>query len=316
MNATGFDANTIEEGPEPNGGVDLTPFLSIVNRGFLRSTAPSVLTSLMRPAREVGTLYSQLVLVRRRASERRLREFERWRASWEKMSAALDAYYEGNETVFWEWVEKHIEHAPDGLLREDFARRMPRTSKELYPHAFLHHLKHHKRRLGIIEDPVRLDQIRSEIKLFGSLRRALDTLCADGSETTREQMLDQMIQFTLHSELDKSSPPGSDPDKQLVNEVSNLIRRQARLERNSFPELSEFLGDPDALAPYDAVDEKLLREWPCNLAWHRLTPREFEVLEMTLDNQRQSEIAAHLSITEGRVSQLLDQVRQKLADIA
>ncbi len=148
------------------------------------------------------------------------------------------------------------------------------------------------------------------------MRQALDTLCAGGSETTRKQMLDHMFQITLHSEWDKPPPPGSDPDKQLINEVSNLIRRQARLERNNFPELSEFLGDPDALAPYDAVDEKLLREWLCNLARHRLTPREFEVLEMTLDNQRQSEIAAHLSITEGRVSQLLDQVRQKLADIA
>jgi hypothetical protein len=231
------------------------------------------------------------------------------------MSAALHAYFEGNEADFWKWVEQYIEHAPDGLLREDFARRMPRTSKELYPHAFLHHLKHHKRRLGMIGDPAKLDQVRSSIKLYSDLEQALDVLCA-GSGTTREQMLNQMIQFTLHSEWDKPPPPSSDPNKQLINEVSNLIRRQARRERNSFPELSEFLGDPEAPALYHAVDEKLLCEWLCTLAQHRLTPREFEVLEMTLDNQRQSEIAAHLSITEGRVSQLLNQVRQKLADIA
>jgi hypothetical protein len=315
MDATVFDANRIEEGPEPNGGMDLTPLLSSLSRTFERSSTLSIVTSLMRPPREVDTLFSRLVLGPRRASEQRLREIERLRLFYERMSIALDAYREGNEDVFWEWVERHIEHAPDGLLRERLRARMPRTSKELYPYTFLYYLKHHKRRLGIIGDPVRLDQIRSEIKLFGSLRQALDVLC-DGSETTREQMLGLMIQFTLHSEWDKPRPPRSDPDKQLVNEVSNLIRRQARLERNSFPELSEFLGDPDALASYDAVDENLHREWLCNLARYRLTPREFEVLEMTLDNQRQSEIAAHLSITEGRVSQLLDQVRQKLADIA
>jgi hypothetical protein len=315
MDATGFDANIIEERPEPNGGTDLTPFLSSLNRAFVRSTVPFILTSLRRPAREVGTLYSQLVLGPRRASEQRLQEFERRRRSWEKMSAALHAYFEGNEAVFWEWVEEYIEHAADGLLREDFARRMPRTSKELYPHAFLHHLKHHKRRLVIVGDPARLDQVRSGIKQYGDLAQALDELCA-GSETTREQMLGLMIQYTLRSEWDTPPPPDSDPNKQLVNEVTNLIRRQARRERNSFPELSEFIGDPDALAPYHAVDEMLFREWLCNLARQRLTSREFEVFEMTLDNQRQNKIAAHLGITEGRVTQLLDQVHQKLADIA
>jgi hypothetical protein len=246
---------------------------------------------------------------------RTIEHLEQWRPFWEEMSAALHAYYEGDEGAFWEWVERYIEHAPDGLLRESFARRMPRTSEELFPHAFLHHLKHHKRRLDIIGDPVRLDQIRSEIKLFHSMRQALDMLC-DGSGTTREEMLDQMIQFTLHSEWDKPPPRGSDPNKQLINEICNLVRRQARREANSLPELSEFVGDPDALTPYRAVDKELFHEWFCSLARLRLTPRELEVFEMTLDNQRQSEIAAHLSITEGRVSQLLNRVRQKLTDIA
>jgi RNA polymerase sigma factor (sigma-70 family) len=122
----------------------------------------------------------------------------------------------------------------------------------------------------------------------------------------------------LHSEWDKPPPPGSDPNKQLVKEVSNLIRRQAGAEtnRSSLRELSEFIDDPGALAPYDAVINKSDHEWLCPLARQRLTPREFQVFEMTLDNQRQNEIAAHLSISEGRVSQLLEQVQQKLADMA
>jgi sigma-70-like protein len=90
----------------------------------------------------------------------------------------------------------------------------------------------------------------------------------------------------------------------------------ARLDDPDLPELAKFFEDPTSLAPYFAVEEKLLSEWLITAARQRLTQREFEVFEMTLDNQRQSEIATRLGITPGRVSQLLKQVQQKLADIA
>lgn len=90
----------------------------------------------------------------------------------------------------------------------------------------------------------------------------------------------------------------------------------ARLDDPDLPELARFVEDPSSLAPYYAVENKLLSEWLITAARQRLSPREFEVFEMRWHGHKQNDIAAHLGITKGRVSQLLGQVREKLADIA
>jgi hypothetical protein len=320
MDATGFDASTMEERSEP---LEWSPFISSL--GAYRPASQIVSQFLAT----IAGRYSQPVDPLR--SIRSLqREMERWRPVWEfwdEMSTALNAYFEGDEHVFWEWVERHLGHKPDELLREALSVRMPRSSKELYPHGLLFHLKHHRDRLQIIDDPARFNEILSGISTrFGSLELALDVLCA-GSETTREQMLDQMLQFTLRSEWDKPPPPGSDPNKSLVNEVSNLVRRQARLEGKSaktvnleqrlaslddLPELSKFFGDPQALAAYLAVEDKLLLEWLAELARQRLTPHEFEVFELRPSGLALKEIATLRGVTPGAVRKQWYDIRHKL----
>jgi hypothetical protein len=90
----------------------------------------------------------------------------------------------------------------------------------------------------------------------------------------------------------------------------------ARLDDPDLPDLSRFFEDPHSLALYDAVHNKLLLEWLDILVQQRLSSRELEVLAMMRHGYKQSEMAARLGITEGRVSQLVSQVQIKLADIA
>ena len=328
----GFDANTIEERSEPlewpRSWVGLISPLGVY-RAALQSARPfTVRGRLAEILVEMADRHRQLVDPWQsiRALHSVTQEFARWRPFWEELSAALDAYYEGNEDAFLEWVERHIEHAPDGLLREELKTRMPRSSEEFYPHGFLFHLKHHRYRLQIIDDPTRFNEILSGIKRFGSLKQALDVLCA-GSKTTHEQRLGQMLQVTLHSEWGKPPPPGSDPDKQLVNEVSDLVRREARLEGRSdktvnleqrlaslddLPEISKYFDDPQALAAYLAVDDKLFLEWVAELARQRLTSHELEVFELRLSGLALKEIAALRGVTPGAVRKQWYDIRHKL----
>jgi hypothetical protein len=168
MDATGFDASTIEETPEPlelplSGGVGFISSLYAslnVYRATLPLT-PSIIQTTRHLTAELARRYSQPFDPLRgiRALHSITREIVRWKPFWKELSAALDAYYEGNEDVFLEWVERYIEHAPDGLLREELRTRMPRSSEEFYPHGFLFHLKHHRDRLQIINDPARFNEI-------------------------------------------------------------------------------------------------------------------------------------------------------------
>jgi hypothetical protein len=291
MNATGFDASTIEEGLEPqewprSGGVGFISSLYAslnVYRATLPLTPPIIQTTRHLTA-ELAHRYSQPFDPLRtiRALHSINREIVRWQPFWEELGAALDTYCEGDKDTFLEWVKRYIEHdALDGLLRERLRERMPRTREEFYPHAFLYYLKHHKHRLRIIDHPTTRNQIRRRIKLFPSLEQALDVLRA-GSERTREQMLDHMIQVTLHCEWDKPPPPGSDPIKQLVNEVGNLVRRQARLE-------GEWANSPLQGKEYDTA--------PHNVAlWHTATPQEEKSISLgqrlvSLDDEELPELS-------------------------
>jgi hypothetical protein len=124
MNATGFDANAIEEGWEllewlRSGGVGLISSLGVYRaaqiaypiaqtRERLAAAVAGRYSQLWDPWRPIRSLHWQLSQV--------VQEFERWRPFWEELRAALHAYYEGNEDVFLAWVEKYVQRAPDGLL--------------------------------------------------------------------------------------------------------------------------------------------------------------------------------------------------------
>jgi hypothetical protein len=82
------------------------------------------------------------------------------------------------------------------------------------------------------------------------------------------------------------------------------------------PQLAKFFGDPKSLAPHLAVEDGLLLEWLEELARQRLTSGEFAVFAMMRSGYKQYEMASRLGVTKGRVSQLVKQVHQKLADIA
>jgi predicted XRE-type DNA-binding protein len=86
------------------------------------------------------------------------------------------------------------------------------------------------------------------------------------------------------------------------------------LDDPDLPELPKFFEDPDAFADYECADRVVLLEQI--IARTGLTQRELDVLLLKHQDLKQKEIARHLGITEGRVSQLLKAAERKIANVA
>jgi RNA polymerase sigma factor (sigma-70 family) len=100
------------------------------------------------------------------------------------------------------------------------------------------------------------------------------------------------------------------PEDEKGKLKAQLVRLDAK------PWLAALFEDPNALAAYHAIDNHLASECLAIVARQRLSSREFEVFDLRWHGYKQNEIAVRLGISKGRVSQLLSQVREKLADIA
>jgi hypothetical protein len=111
MNATGFDASTIDENErvEPlewprSGGVGI-----ISSLGVYRPASQIVSQFIATIAGRYSQPFDPLRGIRALRSINR--EIVRRQPFWEELSAALDAYYEGNEDAFLEWVERNVSYS-------------------------------------------------------------------------------------------------------------------------------------------------------------------------------------------------------------
>jgi len=262
---------------------------------------------------------------------------------------AIDAFQHGEKDQLWSWVEERNGGKPDSLLHTQLRTGMPKIDDaEAGPMLSLARrwAKGHKKRLTAKFESS--DERRAEVRRYseslykrGELRRALDESddsldeiqravfevekrLASGNTPTLG-MVERRIKYDSRpSHRSVDSPRRSkEPDVAAHNAAlwhtaaSQEHKGISHLPRlaylDSLPELADFFNDPDALAAYVSVDDKLLREWFAKLARQRLAPSELEVFELRLAGLSNKEIAARRGTKQSTVRGILHSAVQKLA---
>jgi DNA-binding CsgD family transcriptional regulator len=224
-----------------------------------------------------------------------------WDAFWQPAKAAI---LQGDETAIRAWVEDRIGIKPDSVLRarlsaKELGEATPRQTWDLVDGRGSR-LRRSAKAQGIER---RRPEIRRRIKRFPSLERALEALALE--DQTLEQVLGEQILSLAYKAQEEAG--GSLSDADLVREITGQLRRDA----------SEWGGTRQEelllLAEF-AEREVFLKQ---ALEWGKqagLTPREFEVYKLFLENPKikYREVAQKLGMSTSQVGMLKHRVKHTL----
>jgi len=225
-----------------------------------------------------------------------------WDAFWQPAKAAI---LQGDETGVRAWVEDRIGIKPDSVLRarlsaKELGEATPRQTWELVDGRGAR-LRRSAKAQSVER---RRPEIRRRIKRFPSLERALEALALE--DQTLEQVLGEHILSLAYKAQEEAGRPLSDAE--LVREITGQLRRDAS-EWGGTRREEELL----LLAEF-AEREVFLKQ---ALEWGRqagLTPREFEVYKLFLENPKikYREVAHKLGMSTSQVGVLKHRIKRTL----
>ena len=224
-----------------------------------------------------------------------------WEAFWQPAKAAISG---GDETGIRAWVEDRIGIKPDSVLRvrlsaKQLGEATPRETWDLVDGRG----SRLRRSANAQSVERRRPEIRGRIKRFPSLERALKALALE--DQTLEQVLQEHILSLAYEAQEEGGRPLSDAE--LVRIITGQLRRDASecggTRREELLLLAEFVER-----------EALLKQ---ALEWGRqagLTPREFEVYKLFLENPKikYREVAHKLGMSTSQVGVLKHRIKHTL----
>jgi DNA-binding CsgD family transcriptional regulator len=224
-----------------------------------------------------------------------------WDAFWQPAKAAI---LQGDETGIRAWVEDRIGIKPDPVLRarlsaKELAEATPRQTWELVDG------RGSRLRRSAQAQSVerRRPEIRRRIKRFPSVERALKALALE--EQTPEQVLQEHILSLAYKAEEEAG--GALSEAELARIITRQLRRDAseshKTRREELLLLAEFVER-----------EALLKR---ALEWGRqagLTPREFEVYKLLIENPKikYREVAHKLGMSTSQVGVLKHRIKHTL----
>jgi DNA-binding CsgD family transcriptional regulator len=224
-----------------------------------------------------------------------------WHAFWQPAKAAI---LQGDETGIRAWVEDRIGIKPDSVLKarlssKELGEATPRETWDLVDG------RGSKLRRSAKDQSVerRRPGIRRRIKRFPSLERALEALALE--DQTREQVLQEHILSLAYKAQEEAGGPLSDAD--LVRIITGQLRRDASecggTRQEELLLLAEFAER--------GVFLKQALEWGRQAG---LTPREFEVYKLFLENPKikYREAAEKLGMSTSQVGVLKHRIKHTL----
>lgn len=224
-----------------------------------------------------------------------------WHAFWQPAKAAI---LQGDETGIRAWVEDRIGIKPDSVLRarlsaKELGEATPRQTWDLVDGRG----SRLRRRAKAQSVERRRPEIRRRIKRFPSLERALEALALE--DQTLEQVLGEHILSLAYKAQEEAGRPLSDAE--LVRIITRQLRRD--VSEGGGTRQEELL----LLAEF-AEREVLLKR---ALEWGRqagLTPREFEVYKLFLENPniKYREAAHKLGMSTSQVGVLKHRIKHTL----
>jgi DNA-binding CsgD family transcriptional regulator len=224
-----------------------------------------------------------------------------WDAFWQPAKAAI---LQGDETGIRAWVEDRIGIKPDSVLRarlraKELGEATPRQTWDLVDGRG----SRLRRRAKAQSVERRRPEIRRRIKRFPSLERALEALALE--DQTLEQVLGEHILSLAYKAQEEAGRPLSDAE--LVRIITWQLRRD--VSEGGGTRQEELL----LLAEF-AEREVLLKR---ALEWGRqagLTPREFEVYKLFLENPniKYREAAHKLGMSTSQVGVLKHRIKHTL----
>jgi DNA-binding CsgD family transcriptional regulator len=224
-----------------------------------------------------------------------------WDDFWQPAKAAI---LQGDETGIRAWVEDRIGIEPDSVLRvrlsaKKLGEATPRETWDLVDGR-----GSRLRRNAKAQDiERRRPEIRRRIKRFPSVERALKALALE--DQTLEQVLQEHILSLAYEAQEEAGRPLSDAE--LVRIITGQLRRDASecggTRREELLLLAEFVER-----------EALLKQ---ALEWGRqagLTPREFEVYKLLIENPKikYREVAQKLGMSTSQVGVLKHRIKHTL----
>lgn len=241
---------------------------------------------------------------------------------------AIEAYENGDESLFWELVERRLGRKPDSLTRGRLKSDELPLGEDLPLTLLSEVLHHHKLRLKKREETSRVPkqnaEVRRGIKRFESLDLALDRLAVQGQ--THEEVLTREIPGAAYIEgyrrpglvanrirrdgMERPDKPGlvsatgdvSEPSSDIKSSGTKKLRSEKTkaviVHRDDGAELEEFIVREDTLTD--------LREAGCS-------PNEVQVFYLAVYlEMRHKEIAVVLGRDENQVKQEMHRAREKM----
>jgi DNA-binding CsgD family transcriptional regulator len=224
-----------------------------------------------------------------------------WDAFWQPAKAAISR---GDESGIRAWVEDRIGIKPDSVLRvrlsaKELGESTPRQTWDLVDGRGSR-LRRSAKAQSVER---RRPEIRRRIKRFPSLERALEALALE--DQTLEQVLGEHILSLAYKAQEEAGGPLSDAD--LVRIITGQLRRDA----------SEWGGtrQEELLLLAEFVEREVFLKQA--LEWGRqagLTPREFEVYKLFLENPKikYREAAQKLGMSTSQVGVLKHRIKRTL----
>jgi DNA-binding CsgD family transcriptional regulator len=224
-----------------------------------------------------------------------------WDDFWQPAKAAI---LQGDETGIRAWVEDRIGIKPDSVLRvrlsaKELGEATPRETWELVDGRGSR-LRRNAKAQSVER---RRPEIRRRIKRFPSLEQALEALALE--DQTREQVLEEHILSLAYKAEEEAGGPLSDAE--LARVITGQLRRDASGSQQTRRE--ELL----LLAKFVEREVLLKRA----LEWGRqagLTPREFEVYKLLIENPKikYREVAQKLGMSTSQVGVLKHRIKHTL----
>jgi DNA-binding CsgD family transcriptional regulator len=241
---------------------------------------------------------------RLRERARPLAEFlnsSEWDAFWQPAKAAISR---GDETAIRAWVEDRIGIKPDPVLRvhlsaKELGEATPRQTWELVDGRGSR-LRRSAKAQSVER---RRPKIRRRIKRFPSLDRALKALAL--GDQTREQVLEEHILSLAYKAQEEAGGPLSDAE--LVRIITGQLRRDALGSQTTRRE--------ELLLLAEFVEREAFLKQALELGRQAgLTPREFEVYKLLIENPKikYREVAQNLGMSTSQVGVLKHRIKHAL----
>jgi hypothetical protein len=224
-----------------------------------------------------------------------------WHDFWQPAKAAISR---GDETGIRAWVEDRIGIKPDSVLRvhlsaKELEEATPRETWERVDGRGSR-LRSSAKAQGIER---RRPEIRRRIKRFPSLDQALEALALE--DQTREQVLEKHLLSLAYVAEEERGPLS---EAELVRGITSQLRRDAWESRKTRREVLLLLAE--------FVEYEVFLKQALELGRQAgLTPREFEVYNLFLENPKikYREVGEKLGMSTSQVGVLKHRIKHALA---